>query len=55
MDGYSPDTSRRVTVAKSVTLTDRPHELQVKVVGKHPYATGYGASLDALLLRRVSE
>jgi hypothetical protein len=51
LDGYSPDTWRRVTVAKSVTLTDRPHELKVKVVGKHPYSTGFAASLDALLFR----
>jgi hypothetical protein len=51
LDGYSPDTWRRVTVAKPVTLTDRPHDLQVKVVGKHPYGTGFAASLDAILLR----
>jgi len=55
LDGYSHDTWRRLTVAKPVTLTDRPHALQVKVVGKYPYATGFGASLDAMVLRRVGD
>jgi hypothetical protein len=52
LDGYSPDTWRCVAVSKQVTLADRPHELQVKVVGSHPYSTGFSASLDAILLRR---
>jgi hypothetical protein len=52
MDGYSPDTWRRVSVASQVRLANRPHELRVEVVGKHPHSTGYCASLDAILLRR---
>jgi len=50
LDGYSPDTSRRVTVTKGVTITRPAPALQVQVVGRHPYSTGYCASLDALLL-----
>jgi len=55
LDGYSPDTWRRVAIANQVALTNRPHELQVKVVGKHPHATGFCASLDAVLLQRVRD
>lgn len=55
LDGYSPDTWRRVTVPMPVTLTERPHELEVKVVGQHPYATGFAAGLDAILLRRAGD
>lgn len=53
LDGYSPDTWRRVIVAREISLADRPHELQVRVVGKHPHSTGFSASLDAVLLRRA--
>ena len=51
LDGHSPDMWRRVTVARQVTLADRPHQLQVRVVGRHPYSTGFAASLDAIMLR----
>jgi hypothetical protein len=50
LDGYSPDTWRSVTVSRRMTLADRPHQLEVKVVGKHSHSTGFCASLDALLL-----
>lgn len=55
LDGYSQDTWRRVTVAKQITLPDRPHELQARVVGSHPHSTGFSASLDAILLVRTGD
>jgi hypothetical protein len=51
LDGHSPDTSRRMTAAQCVTLQDRPHELRVELVGRHPHSTGCCAGLDAILLR----
>jgi len=51
LDGHSPDMWRRVTAAPAVTLAGGPHQLQVRVVGRHPCASGFAASLDAILLR----
>lgn len=51
LDGHSPVMWRRVTAARPVTLADGPHQLQVRVVGRHPCTSGYAASLDAILLR----
>lgn len=51
VDGYSPTTWRQVTAGTPVTLTDRPHELSVEIVGRHPQSTGYAAGLDAIMLR----
>lgn len=53
LDGYSADTWRRVVVAPTVRLAGGPHELQVRVVGRHPLSTGWCASLDALLLQKT--
>jgi hypothetical protein len=51
VDGYSPTTSRQVTTAARVTLADRPHQLAVEMVARHPQSSGYSAGLDAILLR----
>ncbi len=51
LDGHSPDVWRRMTAAPPVTLAEHPHKLEATVVGRHPYSTGYSASLDAILLQ----
>jgi hypothetical protein len=55
LDGYSADTWRQVLVGKVATLTDRPHELEIRVLGRHPLATGFCASLDAIRLQPVGD
>ncbi|HOX03446.1 MAG TPA: DUF2961 domain-containing protein [Candidatus Paceibacterota bacterium] len=55
LDGYSPDTWRRVTTPSPIVLDHRPHTLEIRVVGKHPHSTGYFASLDAIGLRLLED
>lgn len=55
IDGYSSDTWRRVTAARQMSLADRPHELEVKLVGRHRDSSGFSSSLDAILLRRSGD
>lgn len=55
LDGHSPDTWRRVSIARQVRLEDRPHELKATVVGRDRQSTGFAAGLDAILLTPVED
>jgi len=53
IDGYAPDTVRRVVRLGTVTLGPGPHVLRAIVKGKSPSSTGYLAGLDAVVLSPV--